>query len=220
MNARLRNGLSGGVLWLLMLLVAGSAASGADVDKIIKKMQKKYRSAKTIQIHFKEITQFSLTGTTTEVSGVLHMQGQKKFRLETEDQVIVSDGKTIWQYNKLESQVLIDNAKNENQEVLLNNFLYEINDHYFGQILEEKKEAGKKRYLLKLTPKPAEQSFFTEVRIWVVDKTWEIVQAVYTDYNDNVTKYVIDKMAFNPALPDTLFTFTPPEGVPVVDLRF
>jgi outer membrane lipoprotein-sorting protein len=115
--------------------------------------------------------------------------------------------------------VLVDYAKKDEQEVLLNNFLYEIKDHYFAQIVEETKEKGAKIYVLRLTPKPAEQSIFTSIKVWIKDKSWEIERLVYTDYNDNETEYQIDRIDFNPDLAESTFTFSPPEGIQVIDLR-
>lgn len=197
-----------------------ASAFGADADDIIGKVQKKYQSTKSIRIHFKEISRFKLTGTVNEVDAVLQMQGKERFRMESEDQVLVNDGNTFWRFNKLDNQVLVDYAKKDDQEVLLNNFLYEVKDHYFAQILAETKAAGGgNAYVLKLTPKPSEQSVFTSIKVWVKDKSWEIERLIYTDYNDNETEYEIAKIEFNPDLGDATFTFTPPEGIQVIDLR-
>lgn len=204
---------------LLMLLTVSSLYAGK-VDKIINKVQDKYRSTKTVRIEFKEKSHFKLTDTMTEIAGVLQMSGKDKYRLDSEDQVLVSNGETLWRYNKLDSQVLVDHAKKTEEDVMLNNFLYEIKDHYFGQLLEEKKDGGVKKYAIKLTPKPSEQSFFSSIKMWVKDKTWEVEEIVYVDYNGNETTYVISEIVFNPNLNTSIFTFTPPEGIQVVDLRF
>jgi len=205
---------------MVLLFCASTALFAAKVDKIISKVQKKYQSTKTIRIDFKETSRFSLTGTETQIDATLLMEGKDKFRLESEDQVLVNNGETFWRYNKLDSQVLVDYAKKNDQEVMLNEFLFDLKDHYFGQVIDELKGEKSKKYLIKLTPKPTEQSIFTTVKIWVQDKTWEIDRLVYRDYNDNETEYVIERTAFNPDLNESVFTFTPPEGIQVIDLRF
>lgn len=209
---------------LLCILAAAigavTTAEAANVEKIIKKVQKKYRSTKTIRIEFKEMATFQLTGMTTEVSATLQMEGKEKFRLESEDQVLVNNGTTMWRFNKLDSQVLVDDAKKDQQDAMLNSLLYEINDHYFSELIEEKKENGVKKYSIKLTPKPSEQSYFTSIKILVRDKSWEIEQLTYTDYNGNETEYAIEKIDFNPGFNDAVFSFVPPEGIQVIDLRY
>lgn len=209
------------MLFLLMFFVQFSIYSlcAAEADDIVKNVQKKYQSTKTIRIQFKEIARFKLTGTTSEMNAVLQMKGKDKFRLESEDQVLVNDGEAFWRFNKLDNQVLVDYAKKDEQEVLLNNFLYEVKDHYFAQIVEENKEKSGKIYVIKLTPKPSEQSVFTSIKVWIKDKSWEIERLIYTDFNDNETEYQIDMIDFNPELAESTFTFSPPEGIKVIDLR-
>jgi outer membrane lipoprotein carrier protein len=209
------------VKWLLLVVAifVFNTAMGAEADDIVKKVQKKYQSAKSIRIQFKEISRFKLTGTMSEVDAILQMEGKDKFRLESEDQVLVNDGETFWRYNKLDNQVLVDYSKKDDQEILLNNFLYEVKDHYFAQIVEETKEGGDKIFVLRLTPKPSEQSIFTSIKVWIKDNTWEIKRLIYTDYNDNETEYEIEKIEFDPKLADSTFTFSPPEGIQVIDLR-
>ncbi len=201
------------------LLLLGTAHA-EKVNDIIKKVQKKYRDYQTIQVEFVEKTKFSLTGTEVEVPAKLLMQGKDKFRLESEDQVLIADGETFWRYNKLDNQVLIDYAKKGDQDVMLNTFLSDFRDQYFAELIDEEKQDGNKLYVIKLVPKPSENSMFTAVRIWVKDKEWEITRIIYEDYNQNETEYVISKTLFNPKFPNTAFAFTPPEGIEVVDLRF
>lgn len=204
---------------LVLLAALFLPMQAAKIDNIIKNMQKKYRSAKTLRIEFVEKSRFSLTGTENQIDGQLQMEGKERFRLESEDQVLVNDGETFWRFNKLDNQVLIDYAKKDDQEVMLNDFLYNLKDRYYSQILGEEKVSGKKIYNLKLTPKEDQQSYFTSIKMWVEDKTWAIQRIVYIDYNDNETEYIIEKMDFNPVLQQSTFKFTPPEGIDVVDLR-
>ncbi len=205
---------------IVISLLLPTFLAAANVNKILKGMQKKYRSAQKISINFKEVNKFNLTGTQSEVSGTLLMEGKKRFRLETEDQVLVNDGKTLWRYNKIDNQVLIDYAKSEQQDVLLNDLLYNLKDHYYGELIQEYKDKKPKRFLIKLVPKPSEQSFIKTIKFWVEDKSWEIERVIYTDYNDNETEFLIEKIDFNPHISDKTFTFVPPDGTQVVDLRF
>lgn len=202
------------VIWLFQTLLA------TDTEKIIDEIQKKYQKSKSLEIQFKEINRFKLTNTTSEVFGTFVIKGKDQYRLNSETQMIVTDGTTFWRYNKIENQVLIDYAKKENQEVLLNNFLYDLQKNYFSQLIEEYKEDGQKIFVLKLTPKPSSESFFTSIKIWVENKSWKIRKVIYTDYNENETEYEIEKLIFDKQFPDSFFTFNPIEGSEVVDVRY
>lgn len=197
-----------------------STVSGADAEKIIKEIQKKYQKSKSLEIQFKEINRFKLTGTTSEVFGTFIIKDQDNYRLDSETQVIATNGTAFWRYNKIENQVLIDHAKKDNQEVLLNNFLYDLQQKYYSQVIDEYKDAGNKIYVIKLTPKGSSESFFTSIKIWVENNSWKIGKVIYTDYNENETEYEIENIVFDKKFPDSLFTFVPPKGSEVVDLRF
>ncbi|NOX37002.1 MAG: outer membrane lipoprotein carrier protein LolA [Calditrichaeota bacterium] len=204
----------------MLILVAVSTSTAAKIDKIISAVQKKYRSLQTLRIEFRQISRFQLTKTESEIYGTLLLSGKDKFRLETEDQVMVSNGETFWRYNKLDQQVLIDYPKKEDQEVLFRDFLYDIKDKYFAELVEEKKDGKKKIFVVKLIPKESDQSFFTSIKVWLEDKSWKIRRVVYRDYNDNETEFQIEHMELNPQFSPATFEFAPPEGVEVVDLRF
>lgn len=207
-------------LLLIMFIFCSPAVAAADAGKILKKIQKQYRDTKTVQLTFTEIARFSLTGVENETHSTLIMEGRDKFRYESDGQVLVNNGSTMWKFDKINDQVLIDHAKKTEEDIVLNNLLYHMEDYYFGQILEENKVDGDKIFVIRLTPKPSEQSFFTSIKLWVTDKTWEIGRMIYTDYNDNETEFVIEDLKFNPPLTSSVFDFTPPDGTQVVDLRF
>ncbi len=203
----------------ILLAVVGLLLAGTNVEKIIKKIQKKYKNISVMKVDFKQISEFKLTGIKNEIFGTLYLTQNDKFRLETEDQVIVSDGKTFWRYNKLDNQVLIDYAKKSQQDVFLNNFLFQINDLYYSQVVDEFKEKNHKIYVVKLTPKNPDESFFQYIKVWIQDKTWLLKKVLYVDYNDNESVYEIETLEINPPVTDKTFTFQIPEGVEVVDLR-
>ena len=142
-----------------------------------------------------------------------------RYRLETEDQLIVDNGKTFWRYNKLENQVLIDYAKKSEEDVLLSDFLFDIQKKYFAELVSEEKTGKQKQFVIKLTPKNTEESYFKAIKVWVLDKTWEIQRVVYIDINDNKTEFEITQLKINVPIPENAFTFKPPQGVDIVDLR-
>lgn len=205
---------------MVFVLIFFSGVHAAKVEKIIQNVQKKFKSSQTLRIQFVETARFSLTGTQSQVSGILQMEGNDRFRLESEDQVVVNDGETLWRYDKLENQVLVDYAKKGDQEVMISDFLDGLEDHYLAQMIDEVKDDNLTKYVIKLTPKPSQQSYFSSIKIWVRDKSWTVDRVIYMDYNDNETEYTIENMEFNPLLTQAVFTFTPPEGIQVIDLRF
>jgi chaperone LolA len=206
------------IIFLFILYSLGFSATSA--EKVIKDVQKKYQKVKTLQVHFKQINTFKLSGITNEIFGTLWLTQDDRFRLETEDQIMVSDGNTFWRLNKLENQVLIDHSKKTEQDVFMQDFLFDLEKRYYHQILSENIINGKKVYEIKLTPKNEDSSFFTHIKIWITDKSWEINKIVYVDYNENESEYDVEKILLNPDFSEKQFKLEIPEGLEVVDLRF
>jgi outer membrane lipoprotein-sorting protein len=73
-------------------------------------------------------------------------------------------------------------------------------------------------YVLKLVPKD-DQSFIKSVKMWVEDGTWVVRKVQIIDVNDTETVYTVVELKINTRVNDALFTFTPPAGTEVVDLR-
>ncbi len=205
---------------LAIILAMAVTMPAANVKKIIAKIQNKYKNISTLEIHFKQKTVFELTKMESEVFGTLLLDRKNdRYRLETEDQLIVDNGKTFWRYNKLENQVLIDYAKKSEEDVLLSDFLFDIQKKYFAELVSEEKTGKQKQFVIKLTPKNTEESYFKAIKFWVLDKTWEIQRVVYIDINDNKTEFEITQLKINVPIPENAFTFKPPQGVDIVDLR-
>jgi outer membrane lipoprotein carrier protein len=206
------------ILSIIVLYAIVQAES--NVEKIIKQVQKKYREINVVYVDFKQVNRFKLTGIQNEVFGTLWISQDNKFRFETEDQVMVSNGDKFWRYNKLENQVIIDYAKKSQNDVFLNNFLFNISDHYLSQIVNEETVNKQKIYEIRLTPKNPDDSYFKYIKVWLVDKSWDLKKVVYVDFNENEVEYDIEKIDFNPKVSQNIFDFQTPEGVEVVDLRF
>jgi len=205
------------ILFIIFIIVNLYADN---VDKIIKNVQKKYREIQLLYVDFKQVNRFQLTNIENEVYGTIWISQDNKFRLETEDQTMVSNGENFWRYNKLENQVLIDYAKKSKQDIFLNNFLFQISDYYDGQILKEEKKGKNKILEIRLTPKTPEENYFKYIKVWINDGNWQFDKVLYVDFNDNEVEYLIEKMDSERTLTKSLFEFKSPEGADVVDLRF
>ncbi len=206
------------IFFILIIFTMGM--SKENVDKLIQNVQKKYKSVQLLYADFKQVSRFKLADIENEIFGSIWISQDNKFRLETEDQVMVSNGKTFWRYNKLENQVLIDYAQKSQQDVFLNNFLFKIGDYYDPQIINETRIGKKKVFEIKLTPKNPEEDFFNYIKVWLDDNTWLLEKVLYVDFNENEVEYQIEKIELNPQAPKNLFEFEVPEGAELVDLRF
>ena len=139
-------------------------------------------------------------------------------------QTVVSDGERAWNYTPENEQVLLssyDRAKGDRSyEKLLFDLIllggYE--DRYDPRLAGEERVDGKRCYRVELTARE-EESYIARVRLWVDRKLWLVRRAEYLNLNEDVTTYDISRLKVDAKLKPELFTFVPPDGVEVIDLR-
>ena len=201
-----------------MLLYAWSYPAES-ITKIIKELQKKYEQIDNLSAEFTQIEQFKLTGSENETGGRIYIKNGIKLRLETEDQTVVTDGKTVWTYSVMNNQVLIDRVKEGEGSLLPRDLLFKYPRDYYATLLDVVKIDNEKYYNIKLDPKEGIHGYIKTMKMWIQTRSYLITKIEYTDFNDNVSVLEIRKADTNTNLPDNLFTFVPGRDMQVVDLR-
>ncbi len=204
---------------LLLIVIAFQVVQAKDVKDIIKKVQKKYDDIENFEASFEKVETFQLTGTKNITTGKLYVKGGKKYRFETEDQLIISDGKTVWTHNRINNQVLIDRVRKNSGALLPRDILFKFPKTHYATLLAEEELNGKKTYVVKLEPKEEVQSYFSAIKIWVEDKKWQIVKIEITDLNGNKSIFNLSQISTQKKLSDDLFTFKATPDMDVVDMR-
>ncbi len=205
--------------WKIFFLVLFSDFILAQTGKdLIEQLKKKYSDVNDATIKFEQTVKYSISKFKQSFSGTLYFKKKNKYRIETGQQTVVTDGVTSWLYSKVNKQVIIDRFKEDKNALSLDKFLLTISDEYIPIILNVERSNGKKVYILKLTPK-GEDSFIESARVWIVENDLSIVKVEITDINGTITTYSVNSIKLNSGIDDSLFKFTIPSDVKVVDLR-
>ena len=146
------------------------------------------------------------------------MKKPNKYRIESEHQTLVTDGATVWAYSPVNNQVVVDKHKENRNSISPEQFVLNLPANYYTTILASEKGKEATQLTLKLVPKD-DRSFVRSVKVWVEDGNWTIRKVSITDVNDTETTYTIKDLKLNTNVNDKLFTFNPPSGTEVVDLR-
>ncbi len=139
--------------------------------------------------------------------------------------LMVSNGKTIWVYNRQHNEVkvldvnaLTRGAREEYEMGLLKAFVNTFSRNYNSTYAGVVKENGRSFYLLNLKP----HKRFTgggNVSVYVSPDTWlpeKIVYRGYTMFGPIVTVTLIENVTLNPKVNESMFTFTVPSGAKVI----
>jgi outer membrane lipoprotein-sorting protein len=187
---------------------AATTYSQNDADKVMKELQSKFDTIKDLSVEFTQ----SANGK-SKLAGMLFIKKENKLRIDTRHLFIVSDGKTSWSYNKKENKVIISSYDENDPGV------FSINELVYGLPAESEIELSNDngQNVLKLTPNSYEYNF-DNVRLWLSEDN--LINKV--ELNDAAMGKIEVKFSnyqLNQNLIDSEFSFTPPEGSRIIDIR-
>ncbi len=215
---------------LFALLLSGStyAQSAAqpekndpEAKKVLDKIRKKYEAYKTLEASFN--LSIEVPGQPKEVQkGKISQEGDK-FRLEMDQQIIVSDAQTTWVYLKKNNEVQINNAQPGADNGFLTpkellkryqkgDFLYAINDKLT--------ENGKVITLIEFKPKDR-NSEYSKFRLSIDEKAGTIQGIKAFSKDGSRYSFDISRLSTNKSFAAGTFGFDTKKypGVHVEDLR-
>jgi outer membrane lipoprotein carrier protein len=201
----------------LLVLISGFcySQSGKEIIEILKK---KYASIDDAVVKFEQTVKYGVSKFEQSFSGTFYFKKKNKYRIETDQQIVVTDGVTSWLYSKANNQVIIDKYREDKDTSSPEKFLLSISDEYIPVILRTERNEGKKIYILKLTPRD-ENSSIESAKIWIIEGDLQITRVEITDISGTVTTYSVKSIKINSGVEDSIFKFSIPSGVKVVDLR-
>lgn len=201
---------------------APAETNDPEAKKILDKIRKKYEAYKSLEASFSLIIE--LPGQKQELQkGTIAQEGDK-FRLEMDQQIIVSDGKITWVYLKKNNEVQINDADPKDTE---SGFLtpkdllkrYQKGDYLYA-LTDKTTENGKLITHIEFKPKD-KKSEYSKLRVSVDEKAGSI-QSVKAFGKDSARyTFSINKLTPNKQFAADYFTFDAKKypGVKVEDLR-
>jgi len=206
------------VLCIILSLVALDFSLPQDnitAQDIIQNVQNVYKDITDAKASFTQTVKYSGAKAQT-TSGTLYIKKESKYRIETGSQTIVTDGVTSWSYSPKKKQVIIDNYKETGNTFSPNKYLFQYPENFYSDLEGTESLSGKDVYVLKLRPR--ESGYVKSAKLWV-DKTDWLIKKIYIVTDESTTTYNIRNVQLDVGISDSKFTFTPPEGVEVIDLR-
>jgi outer membrane lipoprotein carrier protein len=205
-------------LIVLFVVFGGRVRAGDEAKDIVGNLQKKYESVQDVAINFTEHVKFGVTGNEDEFKGTLKLKKGNKYRIELEQQTIVTDGASVWSYSVANGQVLIDKYKDDPKAFTPDKVLVNLSDTYIATYLGKEKGTGNELSIIKLVPKD-KNSNLEWIKLWVDSDEWVVRKSEVQDVSDNVTTYTVNDIKFNTGLAEKVFQFEPPKGAQIIDLR-
>ena len=190
-----------------------------DLQTLINKVQAEYERTNDIYASFTQVSHLRSVSKPKESSGMVYFKKPGKMRWEytnPEQQLLVSDGKTMWFYVADDEQVIVQPAEDAYGSKTPITFLSGMgklqNDFYMNLLPESDPATAYKLELLPKQPQPE----LAKLVLTIDPKTYQIVHTAVYDPYGNITDVYLSNLEINVSPPDDVFTFEIPEGVDVI----
>ncbi|MBM3329584.1 MAG: outer membrane lipoprotein carrier protein LolA [Calditrichaeota bacterium] len=194
-------------------------AATPNPNTALKELRKKYKDVKALECHFREIFEWAMTGETIVREGTLAVTSDDRMRIETPEQLIVSDGKTIQRLNLARSQMMLEATGKTSESSLPRKFLLEFTSNFEAGELTPLSVESQKGYRLDLIPKDKQESLLNGASLWVTEADLVVRRIRLLDLNNNSTTYILTDIRFDKIPPERFNLIDTPEGTEVFDLR-
>ncbi|MCX7877416.1 MAG: outer membrane lipoprotein chaperone LolA [Ignavibacteria bacterium] len=184
-------------------------------QEIIQNVQSVYKDITDAKASYTQTVKYGKSKAETS-SGTLYIKKEKKYRIETSNQILVTDGSTSWSYSASKKRVVIDYYKETGNTFSPNKYLFQYPENFYSDLAGTEKISGKDTYVLTL--KPRESGYVKSAKIWVGKDDW-MIKKIYIVTDESTATYSVKNIQVNIGISNSKFTFTPPEGTEVIDMR-
>ncbi|NPA67436.1 MAG: outer membrane lipoprotein carrier protein LolA [Chlorobi bacterium] len=215
---------------LLSILIFISSVISAQVEltkdpeakKVLDAVSEKISQNKNMKIKFSYTVKNRQNGHTDTQKGYVFLSGDK-FKIIIPETEIISDGKSVWAYNKKDNEVTV--TKNDTSEMSIFNpaKLFTAYKNGFKYLLiGEETIDGTKYDVVDLYPEDTENSPYSIIRL-KINKATKQPYSVKTSGKSGIDyTFKIIKSDTNKEFPEKLFTFDKskyPDDIEITDMR-
>ena len=193
---------------IIVVLLVSIVHTQTNGNKLINDLQTKFNAIDDLTAEFSQSTNGKKF-----LSGVFIFKKENMIKIIAKQLVIVSDGTTSWSYNKNENKVIISNFDENDPGVFsINELVYN-----FPKECDISSTIENEERVLTLVPNGYKYNF-NKVQIWLsIDDL--ISKVIFSDPAIGKTEVSFSNYKLNQNYSDSEFSFIPPEGSKIIDLR-
>lgn len=192
------------ILIVLLLLVGNAYAASEPTEDLSKAVD----SIQSLKANFVQTVYGKKNQVLQRSGGIVEFKKPNSFRWQIVDPdpaLLISDGKTLWNYDEQLEQVTVEPAATEDQVMPLSFLAGDPGRHFTVEQLSATS--------YRLTPKTANASF-SHLEIFFM--RGKIAQLHLHDNFDQISVFEFMQVQNNPQIDNARFNFVPPPGVDVI----
>lgn len=208
-------------IWVILafLLLYTCAAEAMSPGSALKKLRKKYHKVSSLRADFREVFEWEMTGETSIREGSLLVTDDNRFRIDTPEQLMVSDGGDIYRYNRIKSQVIIESVSEDGDQLLPRKLLLEFADGFSAETITPLSVANRQGYRLDLLPEKPDEMLLSAATLWFTSEDMIVQRLKLVDQNGNSTSYYLSNIQLDKPVDPTETSINIPDDVEIFDLR-
>ena len=206
------------LIFILLTLSIHSYAQDEKSNEILQQLSINTKAYKNIDVDF----DFNFENKTQKISenqkGNIKINATK-FRLELNQQIIISDDTTQWIYLKESNELQIMEYDSLDDMISPNKLFTIYEEGYKESYIELKKESDLTLHIIDLFP--IESNAFQKIQLQINSEKIQLHNIILFDKNGGSFTYLITKFTTDANLDDNLFKFNPAEypEIEIIDLR-
>lgn len=190
-------------LFLALALVFGQIES----ESIVKKLQRKFETINYLQADFSQST-----GIENSLKGKFYFSKENNYRIELPNNLIISDGVSIWNIDNKRDKVIISNIDEDPLAFSFSEYIFSYPAKC--EVTEENTSNG---YLITLSGEKSDLNFKT-AKLWI-NENFLINKITVTDFGENVFTLNFLNIVIDKTFSDSLFLFEDNGNKKIIDLR-
>lgn len=202
---------------LLIGVLVTSTALAQDRPAILDTLHERYQALEDLEVEFTQEVHSGVFAAVEKTSGKMYLAERDKFRVQTDEQTIVSDGKLLWVYNKDNEQVTIDKVDKAHDLVRPSDYIFSFREAYSAELLPDTTIDEIECTVVRLTADEGDE-FIQEMTLFVSEDDRLTRRAEYRDINGNTVTIDFSNVKIDEGISDEIFEFHTPEGVEEVRL--
>jgi outer membrane lipoprotein carrier protein len=206
------------LIFILLTLSIHSYAQDEKSNEILQQLSINTQAYKNIDVDFN----FKFENVTQEISenqkGNIKIESNK-FRLELNQQIIISDDTTQWIYLKESNELQIMEYDSLDDMISPNKLFTIYEEGYKNSYVELKNESDITLHIIDLFP--IESNAFQKIQLQINSEKIQLHNIILFDKNGGSFTYLITKFITDAILDDKLFKFNTAEypEIEIIDLR-
>lgn len=196
---------------VLALILFNISYSQENMNTLWDKLTKEYGKMSSIQLKFN-------VSELPALNGSFKAKNDNRYKIFLNDRIIVSNGKTNWNYSIKDKKVVISEIEDNNASNLSDILFSFSNSFKPNKLAKEQTSNNSSYYALYLLPNTDTDKNIKSLILHIEPQSNNI-KTIVLNYNNGVQTWNISDLIINKKIANSEFEFTTPKGVESIDLR-